>query len=384
MKRPRVLFVVNADWFFLSHRLPLALAARDAGAEVIVAAADTGRAAEIESAGIRFLPLQLSRKGIGPLSEARTVAAIYRLYRAVRPDLVHHVTIKPVLYGSIAARVAGVGRVVNALSGLGYVFSGSSRNPLLRRAVEAAYRFALRHPGSRTIFQNLDDRRLFVSRGLVDPERTVLIRGSGVNCSRFSPLPEPAQPLVMLPARMLRDKGVEHFVEAARAVREAYPDARFVLVGPADRGNPTGVPEATLRGWAEEGVAEWWGEMSGMENVLPKASVVVLPSRREGLPKVLLEAAACGRPIVTTDVPGCREVVVHGENGFLVPWAASAELARSIVTLLASSETRERFGAAGRTMVEREFAEEIVVSQTMSLYAELLGDRWPATRERAA
>jgi glycosyltransferase involved in cell wall biosynthesis len=293
---------------------------------------------------------------------------------------VHQVTVKPVLYGSLAARAMGVPAVVNAISGLGYVFTGDERGRGLRRVVHGVYAAALRNPRSRTIFQNPDDRRLFVSNRLVRGEQTVLIRGSGVDCSLFAPTPEPAgTPVVMLPARMLWDKGVGPFVEAARILRTRGARARFVLVGASDAGNPTAVPEAQLRAWAAEGVVEWWGPRDAMHHTLAEASIAVLPSRREGLPKVLLESAACARPMVATDVPGCREVVRPGENGLLVPVDDGPALAEAIGALLDSPELRARYGAAARAMAVAEFAEEVVVGRTMELYRELLGSRWPTT-----
>lgn len=377
-RRPRVCFVVNVDWFFLSHRLPLARAARDAGAEVVVLAADTGCGPRIRAEGLEFVPLPISRRGLNAVSEAAAVLALVRHYRRLRPDLVHHVTIKPVLYGSLAARAVGVPAVVNAISGLGYVFTSDDRSRLLRRVVNRVYRAALGNPRSRTILQNSDDLAMFVDRGLLRPEQALVIRGSGVDCSAFRPTPEPAgDPVVMLPSRMLWDKGVGSFVEAARLLRERGARARFALVGASDDGNPTAVPQAQLEAWRDEGVVEWWGARDDMPAALAAASVVVLPSRREGLPKVLLEAAACARPMVATDVPGCREVVRPGVNGLLVPPDDGPALAEAVGRLLDAPALRRDFGAAARAMAEREFAEEIVVARTMELYAGLLGDLWP-------
>lgn len=370
----RICFLVNVDWFFLSHRLPLARAARRAGAHVTVAAADTGCGPTIRAEGFEFAPIAFSRKGTGPRAELATLLSVAALYRRLRPHLVHQVTIKPVLYGSLAARALRVPAVVNAISGLGYVFiAGASKPGLLRRLVGRLYAIALRNPRGRTIFQNPDDRALFVEQGLVDPSRTVLIRGSGVDCARFAPTPEPpGLPVVMLPARMLWDKGVQAFVDAARMLRERGVAARFVLVGDTDAGNPSAVPTRDLDAWTADGVVEWWGARDDMHAALPEASIVVLPSRREGLPKVLLEAAACARPMIAADVPGCREVVRPGETGLLFPVDDAAALATALTELLESPETRARFGRAARVMAETEFAEDIVADRTMALYRELL------------
>lgn len=368
----RILYVVNVDWFFLSHRLPLARAARARGADVYVAAADTGHAKRIRDEGFTFIPLPMSRKGTHPWEQARSVLFLLRLYRRLQPSLIHHVTIKPVLYGSVAARLAGTSAVVNAISGLGYVFSSDRGGGPLRALAEGVYRVALRR--GRTIFQNPEDRAQFVAAGMVRGEDTVLIRGSGADCARFAPRPiPPGPPVVALPSRMLWEKGVGTFVEAARLLRARGRSARFVLVGPTDE-NPTAVPEAQLRAWQEEGVVEWWGSRDDMPGVMAAASVVALPTYyKEGVPKVLLEAAASGRPIVTTDIPGCREVVHDGVNGFLIPPKDVAALADAIDRLLASPELRARLGAVGRERALAEFSEEIVVEQTMRLYDEVLG-----------
>lgn len=383
VRKPRLLFVVNVDWFFLSHRLPLARAAREAGFEVVVAAADTGKAEAIRQEGLGFVPIPISRKSINPFNEARILVFLTRLYRRLRPDLVHHVTIKPVLYGSLVARLVGHIAVVNAVSGLGYTFSLGGRARILRPLVKTLYSLALQSSRSRTIFQNPDDRDRFVRMGLVRREQAVLIRGSGVDCSRFRVAPEPeGDPIVMLPSRMLWDKGVGEFLEVARLVRAAHPKVRFVLVGSPDEGSSTAVPVSRLESWAREGVLEWWGHREDMPALLSQASIVVLPTTYpEGVPKVLLEAAASARAIVATDVPGCREIVRHEVNGLLVPPYDTAALARAIQVLLRSPELRERLGNTGREIAVTEFAEEIVVEQTLSLYRELLPAAWPRSTE---
>ena len=324
----------------------------------------------------------MTRKGVSPVDELRTLFSLARLYRRLRPSLVHHVTIKPMLYGSLAARLAGRRRtaVVNAISGLGFAFSSRRRAAVLRPLVKALYRLALRGPRGYVIFQNPDDLDRFVRMGLAREDRAVLVRGSGVDCSRFRATPEPAgdHPLVVLPSRLLWDKGVGVFAAAARAVRATDPAARFTLVGAPDRGNPTAVPVEKLESWAAEGIVEWWGHREDMPEVLSGASIVVLPTTYpEGVPKALLEAAASGRAIVATDVPGCREVVRHGVNGLLVPPGDAEALTGAVRTLLRSPGLRESFGRAGRGIAVNEFAEEIVAGQTMDLYRKLLGAEWP-------
>jgi len=378
---PHLLLVVNSDWFFLSHRLPLALAARDAGAEVTIVAGDTGKAREIRDRGLAFVSLPISRSGTNPFTDARTLLFLVGLYRRLRPDLVHHVTVKPIIYGSLAARLVGGMAIVNAVSGLAYTFSSEELHArALRPLVTMLYRLALGDPTSRTIFQNPNDRDDCVRMRMVQPEQAVLIRGSGVDCDVFRPTPEPeGVPVVMLPARMLWEKGVKEFVEAAAVLGASGHKARFVLVGDSDPGNPGCIPTTQLDAWARQGI-ECWGHHTDMASTLARANMVVLPAYREGLPKVLLEAAACGRAIVTTDVPGCREIVREGINGLLVPARDSKSLAAAIARLLRSPDLRERLGRTGREIAVREFAVEIVVEKTLALYRALLGDKWPASR----
>lgn len=368
---PCLLFVVNDIDFFLSHRLPLALGAMGEGFEVHLAAADGPSAAEVQRHGLAFHGLPMTRSGMHPLDEVRTLAELVRLYRRVRPDLVHHVTPKPILYGSLVARLVGIRGIVNAPAGLGWVFNRRGlRADVLRLGFKQAYRFAFMTPRSRTVFQNPDDRAELVDGGYVDREHTVLIKGSGVDLERFAPEPEPPAPvLVVLPARMLLHKGIAEFVAAAATLRGS---ARFALVGAPDTGNRTAVPPATLRGWQDAGTVEWWGHQSDMPRVYAQSHIVCLPSYREGLPKSLIEAAACARPIVATDVPGCREIVRHGHNGLLVPARESAELAAALGRLIADGAERRRLGANGRALAVAEFSVASVVADTLAIYRTLL------------
>jgi len=374
----RLVITVNQDWFFLSHRLPIARAARAAGAHVVVVAGNSGRGPAIAAHGFEFIPLPISRKGFNPLEDLATLTFLRRTYKRLQPDLVHHVTIKPVLYGSIAARLMGRVAVVNAVTGLGYAFtSADTRARAARPLLRTLYRFALHHPRSRTIFQNPEDLNDFVRMGLVRSDRAVLIRGSGVDCARFHPVPEPqGSPVVLLASRMLWDKGVKEFVEAARIVRAEDRAVRFVLVGEPDVGNPSAIPVTQLEEWSAQGVVEWWGPRQDMPVVLSQASIVTLPTvYGEGVPKILLEAAASGRPIVATDVRGCREIVRPGVNGVLIAPGRSPELAKAIQDLLASSELRTQFGEAGRRMASAEFADDIVVGRTLEVYRDLVAAR---------
>ncbi len=370
----RLLYLVTEDWYFCSHRLPLAVAARAAGYEVVVATRVSVHAEQIFAAGLQLVPLGLSRRGQNPLRELGSVAEIVRVYRRVRPDIVHHVALKPVLYGSLAARFSRVPAVVNALAGLGYVFSSADlKARVLRPVVRAAYHLLLDGSNRRLIVQNPDDRDLFSRDGLVDPSRIHLIRGSGVELSRFAATPEPdGLPLVVLPARMLRDKGVEEFVAAARSLKQQGIGARFALVGDPDPENPAAIDEATLRRWHREGVVEYWGWREDMTAVLRECHLVCLPSYREGLPKALIEAAASARAIVTCDVPGCRDVVTEGDNGLLVPPRDSAALANALRRLIVDPQSRARMGARGRQRAVAEFSVDRVITDTLSLYRQLL------------
>jgi glycosyltransferase involved in cell wall biosynthesis len=382
-QRPKALFVVNSDWFFVSHRFALGRALRDAGFDVAVAAGPTGDGPAIEAEGLRFLPVPFDRGGRSVRNDARTLARLARLYGREAPDLVHHVTIKPVLYGSLAARLARVPAVVNAISGLGFVFierdRPGPRDALLRGGVLGAYRLALDSPRARAVFQNEDDRSFFVRRRLVARGRTALVRGSGVDTGRFrpSPPPEGGPPLVVLPARMLWDKGVGEFVEAARRLKAGGVSARFALVGAPDPGNPASVPADRLEAWRREGFVEWWGHRRDMPAVFASAHLVALPSYREGLPLALAEAAASGRAGVATDVPGCRDVVKHGETGWLVPPRDPGALARALAEALADRDALARRGEAAHRYVARDFSRETVVAAHLRLYRELLGPRWP-------
>jgi glycosyltransferase involved in cell wall biosynthesis len=366
-----VLFVVNDPAFFVSHRLPVALEARRRGHRVEVATPDGQAVATIRSHGLTFHEIPLNRRSFQPIEEAWSIAALYRLFRRLRPDVVHLVTHKPNLYGGIAARLAGVPTVVNAISGLGYMFIASGlRSQLRRHAVEVAYRVSLGHAKGHVIFQNPDDRDQFIERKLVTPPKVVMIKGSGADIRRFVPQPEPdGIPLVVLPARLLRDKGVCEFVEAARLLRGS---ARFALVGDTDPGNPASVTAAEVKAWVDAGDVEWWGFRRDIHEVFAQSAIVSLPSYREGLPKALIEAAAAARPIVTTDVPGCREIVRNEENGLLVPARDSHALAAALRRLLADRQLRERMGAEGRARVEAEFSLDRVVTQTVDLYGSVV------------
>lgn len=369
---PKLLFVVTEDWYFVSHRLPLAVAAQKAGFDVAVATRVGKYGEVIHAAGIRLIPFSLSRKHGNPIRE---VAALLRLYRRERPDIVHHVALKPIVYGTVAARLARVPAQVNAVAGLGWLFT--TTNGLMRLVRPTArwiLAWLLNVQGSLTIVQNPDDRALLI-RSHLPESRIRLIRGAGVDTTSFRPVPEPSGDVcVVLASRMLWAKGLEEFVDAARMLAQEGIRARFVLVGTPDLGNPASVSEATLRAWHGRNGVEWLGWRDDMPAVFRAAHIACLPSYyREGLPKVLLEAAACGLPIVTTNTPGCREVVRDGENGYLVPVRNTQALALALRALINNPALRAEMGRCAREIALAEFSQDYITSEVLTVYGELLG-----------
>ena len=374
-----MLFVVGDDGAFRSHRMPVARAARDAGIAVAVACPVTTHGEAIRAEGIRVLPLPMKRGRISPLADLRTLAALWRLYRAERPDIVHLVAMKPVLYGAMAARLAGVPVSVGALTGLGYVFSsGDIRARLLLPLLRRALGWALNGRRSTCVVQNPDDAAFVAELG-VERRRIAVIPGSGVDTTRFAPSPEPVGPVrVAMVSRMLWDKGVGELVEAARLVRARDPALRFVLIGAPDEGNPAAVPVAQLKAWQAEGLVDWQGRRDDIPAVWKDSHIAVLPSYREGLPMALLEAASCGRPIVAADVPGSREIARDGESALLVPPRDPAALAAAIMQLADDPALRARLGTGGRRLVEQEFSEERIAAATLALWRRLLASETAA------
>lgn len=293
--------------------------------------------------------------------------------RTIRPDLVHLVTIKPVLYGGLMARLSGVPAMVAAISGLGTVFvDRDQKRSWIRRGVEWLYRLALGHPNAKVIFQNPDDRAALTHMGAVSKDKTALIRGSGVSLATYPMRPEPeGVPVVTFAARLLEDKGVREFVEAARVLMRRGVKARFWLAGSLDPGNLTSISEDVLMQWSKEGVVEVLGHQSDIPNLFASSNIIVLPSYREGLPKSLIEAAACGRAVVTTNVPGCRDAIEPDSTGLLVPVRDAAALADAIQSLIDDPHMRKQMGAYGRALAEREFAIEKVVDAHLAIYREL-------------
>jgi glycosyltransferase involved in cell wall biosynthesis len=374
--QPRIVFVDNSLDAFRRDRMQLVHAARDLGLEIHVAAPRGRDPADSGNEAFAFHAIPMTRKGTSMWKEPATVLALLRLYRGLCPSLVHHLRLKPVLYGSLAANLAGVPAVVNTLTGLGFIFTDQSEKTVpVRKWVEMGCRRAFRHPNLRVIFQNPDDRAVFIRKGMVTGEQAAVIKGSGVDLSVYRPSSEPdGLPIVILASRMLWDKGVAQFVEAARILKSEGVQARFALAGEPDPDNPAAIPYEQLEVWQESGEIEWWGlqEPQNMPDVLARSHIVCLPSYREGIPRILIEAAASGRPIVTTDAPGCRELVRPGVNGIIVPSRDTSSLASALRFLIEHPEARIAMGANNRQVAVQEFSQELVIAQFMAVYRDLL------------
>jgi len=368
-RQPKLLYFATEDWFVCSHWLPQLFGAKDAGFDVVVVTRTNKHAERIRQHGIKVIHFEISRRGTNVFRELGTVLRLIKIYRAERPDIVHHVAMKPMLYGSLAAHLTRIPRTVNWVAGMGWLFISKSRRAKMLQMVVRKVFGVLLH-GTEIIVENKDDQAVMSGLGIA-PRAIHLIRGAGVDTVMYAPVPEPeGKPMVVLPARMLWDKGVGEFVEAATLLKERGVNARFVLVGEPDGENPASVQEHQLVDWQKEGVVEWWGRREDMPQILAQSHIVCLPSYREGLPKSLLEAASSGRSIVTTDVPGCREIVRDGDNGLLVEVRNAPALADALGQLLTDPALRQRLGQRGRERVMSEFSQEIIVGQVLALYRE--------------
>jgi glycosyltransferase involved in cell wall biosynthesis len=381
LKGRTVLFVVNEAYFFMTHRIPVANALAEAGCDVHVAvpadhvwAPDDFSIGEIEKAGFKLHTIPLSRRGKNIFQDANTFLSIFRLIKKLNPDVVHLFTIKPVIYGGLAARLAGVSSVISTITGLGHMFiTHGALTRILRAGVVLLYRLATGHRNSRVIVQNEGDARILVEAGAVNIEKVRLIPGSGVDLEKFPVTAEPDNiPLVILPSRLIWDKGVSEFAEAARILKETGFQCRFALVGDTRASNPRAVPEVKIREWTSKGYLEWWGRRTDMPEVFAQSAIVCLPTTYgEGLPKVLIEAAASGRPIIATDIAACREIVHNGENGLLVTPGDQDALVNALIKLLSSKELRSRMGRRGREIVASALSVEHVVASTIEVYREV-------------
>lgn len=370
----KILLVANTDWYLYNFRMSLARFLKASGFEVIFVAPSGEYQQKIINEGVGFIPWQVKRRSMFILGELIALIRLLLIYYRQKPCLVHHFTVKPVLYGSIAARIGGVGAIVNSITGLGYIFLSKDCNlKLLQKLLVPVYRFAFHQNRLHLIFENPDDLEMLESKNMIRKSQSSVIQGVGVDERVFSQTPDPNNevPTIILPARMLYDKGVEDFVNAAKMVR-LKRKAKFILVGDVDPGNPSMIRKETLQRWVTEEAIEWWGFQGDMPNIFQNCNIVTLPSFGEGLPTVLIEAAACGRPLVATDVPGCRDVVMDGVNGYLVPVNDVDALAAAMIKLIDSPEKRQAMGNESRKLVLEKFTAEMVNQATFTIYKQLI------------
>ncbi|MBN1270832.1 MAG: glycosyltransferase family 4 protein [Candidatus Aminicenantes bacterium] len=372
-KQKKIIFVYNDAGYLYRFRLSLMLSMKNKGWEVIAVSPYDDHAKRIENKGISFWKLPLERKGKNPFEDIRVFFRLTGLYIKEKPFIVHHFTVKPVIYGTLAARFAGIPGIVNLIPGLGYVFF---RGGLLQRFVEIMYRISFA-PRVRVIFQNADDLNYFTRRKLVNRQQTRLICGSGINMDMFDPekfsqQKRPDTVIFTLVARMLWDKGIAEFADAAKMVHQKNAHTKFVLLGDPDAGNPASVPTSWLERLQKLDFIDWIKHRENIRPILAYSSVVVLPSYREGAPRALIEAAAMAKPIITTDVPGCREIVENGTNGLLVPKKNAASLAEAMLTLAGDAALRRRMEKSSRERALKYFDERLIIQQTQKIYAELM------------
>ncbi|MBL4601815.1 MAG: glycosyltransferase family 4 protein [Emcibacteraceae bacterium] len=371
----KLIFFVFPIKFFLSHRLPIAQKAIEEGYDVHLVSTSGDGESVLSENGIIFHEVKVTRSKANPFQEVSTIFQVYKIYKKIKPDIVHHITIKPVLYGTLAARLARVKSIVNAFSGLGYVFTAKGfKAGIIRNIIKIAYRIILRNKKLTSIVQNHDDMRFLQSISAIKADQAVLIKGSGVDLSEFSVKQEPDNiPVVIIPARLLKDKGVVEFVKAAEILKNKNIKVRMALVGDIDVGNPSSVTKKEILNWVELGWVEHWEFSTNMSETIQKANVICLPSYREGMPKALIEATASARAIITTDVPGCREMIdLQNINGILIPPKDSLALATAIEELINDPKKRHQMALNGRKMAEREFSIDQVVDKTLEIYDNLL------------
>ncbi len=369
----KILLVANTDWYLFRFRLLLAKHLVAQGIDVVFVSPAGQYVQEIEANGFRWVEWYVGRQTINPFGELKSILSLVRIFKIERPSLVHLHTIKPVLYGSLAARFVKLSAIVRSITGRGYVFLGNDlRAKILRRIVKGIYRLMLNADSGATIFENQTDRQFFLDASLIHPDRSLIIEGVGVDTKYYSILPEPqGTPSVLMAGRLLWDKGVGTFVDAARLLKQKM-NVHCILVGEVDPGNPASIPLEVVHGWVADGTVEWWGWQSDMRVAFGACQVVTLPSMGEGIPTILLEAAACGRPIVATNVPGCRDVVQDGVNGLLVPPSDPEMLALALSNLLTDPLLRGKMSGQARLLAEQRFGSDHIIAQTQNLYLQLL------------
>jgi glycosyltransferase involved in cell wall biosynthesis len=364
-----LVFVVTEDWYFWSHRLPSARAAQALGYDVMVVARGGAFIERIRSVGIKVIHWPVKRGSLNCLTELKSLLSLVTILRAVRPAVVHNIALKPVIYGTVAAKLARVPAVINSVTGFGFLFASSRiASSLTGKVMLFVVRRLARLPHVLTICQNGDDAALIFPGGQ-SRNKLRVIKGSGVDVEHFAPSPEPeGAATAAFVGRMLWEKGVGDLVDAAAILKRRGADIRLVLVGPVDHQNPGAIGEEVLRAWQRDGLIEWVGSSDDIAEVWRRSHIAVLPSYREGLPKAVLEAAACGRAVITTDVPGCRDIVQDGITGLLVPPRDPVALTDALQRLAASADLRKRMGAAGRAKVTADFADAVVIAQMSKAY----------------
>jgi len=363
----KLALVASTSWSHYNSRLTLARALRDRGHEVVFLSPRDAHSDRLLEAGFPWKELDLLPRGRSILREPPLIISLAAVLNREHPDVLQNFTPKGVIYGSLAARLVKIPTLVNTITGRGRVFSVAA-DPYLRWLVTLLYRIALRH--GTVVFQNRDDQQFFTGLGIVDKGRSRLIPGSGVDDEKFLPKPEPDGPIVvMLPSRLVEEKGIRDFVAAARILRAREPNVLCVLVGRPEQDQPTAIPIHDITSWVEGGLVEWWGWYDRMDQIFPRAHIVCLPTYyMEGLPKSLLEAGACGRPVIATDVPGCRDFVQDGVNGLLVPPRDPRRLADAIERLARDSNLRATMGAKGRENVSREYSAARIIPAYFEIY----------------
>lgn len=365
----KIIYFANTTWYLYNYCLPFAKAAQQSGCDVLMVSPTGEYSALFEKEGLRFINLEFQRRSINPIKEGIALNRLKKLYTQEKPDIVHHFTLKCNIYGSMATKVASIPKVVNSITGLGHVFSGDQLNRrILRFFVKYLFRRAL--VDTAILFQNPDDLAEFIKEGLVTEEQSTLIRSSGVDLEKFKFHPEPEGiPLVLFAGRLIFDKGILEFIEAARLLKSKDVKARFIIVGRPDPENMTSIPNKFLNSWKEEGIIEYWGWQKDMSPIYQQTHIMCLPTYyREGIPKTLIEASASGRPIVTTDTQGCREVVQDNRNGLLIPTHSIQKLAEALQQLIENNEMRQKMGIEGRLIAEENFGLQDVINSVMKIY----------------
>ena len=377
-KNKKILYLITEDWFFCSHFLERALAAKKSGYEVIVCSKENKDKKKIQEYGINFQEIKFNRKNINPFYELIVLIKIISIYRQFSPDIVHHIAFKPIIYGSIAAKINNIRSVLNAPVGMGFVFTSDSMKakfirPIIKFLLKNLLSSGANNKKNKVIFENQDDLNYFVKIGAVDYKDTFLIRGAGVNVDKdfINYKRNNKIPIVALVGRMLKDKGIFEFVDAVKLIKKNNVKAKFLLIGGVDNFYSSSISLKLLKKWHYEKIVDWLGYVSNVDEILEKIDILCLPSYREGLPKALIEGAAKGLPIVTTNTVGCKDVVEDGVNGFLVPVKNSIELAKAISILIKDEDLRFKMGCESYKIASSKFASSIIIEQTMAIYDQL-------------